>query len=78
MVFKGMVMFVVRFKRLEKKLVLSHSLVSQKVRGDMSGADNVILTQQYTTILIWICTKLPIHGVCVFVINNHLKIRKRK
>ena len=51
MVFKGMVMFVARFKRLEKKLVLSHSLVSQKVRGDMSGADNVILTQQYTTIL---------------------------
>ena len=74
MVFKGMVMFVARFKRLEKKLVLSHSLVSQKVRGDMSGADNVILTQQYTTILIHI----KIHRVCVFVINNHLKIRKRK
>ena len=62
MVFKGMVMFVARFKRLEKKLVLSHSLVSQKVRGDMSGADNVILTQQYTTILIWVCTNTL--GLC--------------
>ena len=36
---------VERFKRLEKKLVLSHSLVSQNRKlGDMSGADNIIVT----------------------------------